>query len=433
MSAIDLKDLETRLDATLDAMHAGQIDWLAKLVSFDSVRGNVGPCQDWLTGEFAARGWTVDSFTIDEVEIDGKPGASPVVDVDYSEAKIVVATHDVAGGQGKSLILQGHIDVVPPGAPELWDNPPFQPVVKDGWMYGRGASDMKVGVAEMVYALDALRDLGFVPDARVHVETVCEEECTGNGALATLERGYRADACFIPESMDGKLIRAELGSVWVRVRLFGKPGHVLGTVSDDASATLSAYEYVQDLRVLTAEINAEAKDHPYFGHIENPVKFSLGKIRGGDWLGSVPSWAEIECRISVLPGITLPEMRARVTERVQATAKRLEAAVEPVITWIGFQADGHVFEPGSEAEATLERVHKSVHGTELETFSQTATSDTRQYDLYYDIPTLCYGGRGEGAHSPLERTDLASMRETTKIIALFIAEWCGLRAIDEEH
>ncbi|GKY87725.1 ArgE/DapE family deacylase [Sinisalibacter aestuarii] len=432
MNAAALKELEARLDARLADMHAGQIDWLAKLVSFDSVRGNVGPCQDWLAGEFAARGWSVDSFTIDEVDIAGRPGASPVVDTDYSDAKIVVATHEVDDGKGRSLILQGHIDVVPPGAPELWENPPFQPIVKDGWMYGRGADDMKVGVAEMVHALDALRDLGYVPDARVHIETVCEEECTGNGALATLERGYRAEACFIPESMNGRMIRAELGSVWVRVRLFGKPGHVLGTVSDSSSATLSAYEYVKDLRALTAEINVEARDHPYFGHIDNPVKFSLGKIRGGDWLGSVPSWAEIECRISVLPGITLPQMRARVSERVRSTAARLEATVDPVIEWIGFQADGHVFEPGTEAEATLARVHKSVHGTEMETFSQTATSDTRQYDLYYGIPTLCYGGHGEGAHSPLERTNLASMRETTKIIALFIAEWCGLRPIEQE-
>ncbi|MDF0597387.1 ArgE/DapE family deacylase [Psychromarinibacter halotolerans] len=423
------EDLGARLDARLDELHQEQTDWLARLVRFDSVRGNVGPCQDWLAGEFAARGWDVDAFTIADVDIDGKPGASPVVDTDYDDAKIVVATHDVPDGTGRSLILQGHVDVVPPGAPELWDHPPFEPVIKDGWMHGRGADDMKVGVAEMVFALDALRDLGYVPDARVHVQTVCEEECTGNGALSTLERGYRADACLIPESMNGRMIRAELGSVWVRVRLFGKPGHVLGPVSDSASATLAAYDYVNDLRALTAEINAEATDHPWFGHIENPVKFSLGKIRGGDWLGSVPSWAEIECRISVLPGTTLPEMRERVSARIMQTARRLESTVDPVISWIGFQADGHVLKPGSAAEATLAQAHQAVHGADMETFSQTATCDARIYDLYYGIPALVYGGQGEGAHSPLERTNLASMRETTKVIALFIAEWCGLRPI----
>ena len=125
-------------------------------------------------------------------------------------------------------------------------------------------------------------------------------------------------------------------------------------------------------------------------------------------------------------------MRARVTECITETARRIDAPREPVISWIGFQADGHVLEPGSDAEAVLADVHQAVHGTPLETFSLTATSDTRQYDLYYGIPTLCYGGHGEGSHSPGERTDLASMRETTKTIALFIAEWCGLRPIEKE-
>lgn len=425
----DRQELAERLDAVLAGLHGVQTDWLARLVSFDSVRGNITPCQTWLAEEFSARGWTVDSFTIDEVDITGKPGRSPVVDVDYADARIVVATHDVEHPTGRSLILQGHIDVVPPGAPELWPHPPFEPQIQDGWMSGRGTNDMKVGVAEMVFALDALRALGYVPDARVHIQTVCEEECTGNGALATLERGYRADAALIPESLNGQLLRAELGSVWFRVRVFGSPGHVLSTPGPGANAILAGYDYAKDLENLTAEINRDARDHPWFGHIENPVKFSLGKIRGGDWLGSVPSWCEIECRLSVLPGTPLPEMRDRVSACITETAKRLGASPDPVIEWIGFQAEGHVFDPGTEAEAALARVHEQVTGQPLQTFSQTATSDTRQYDLYYDIPTLCYGGVGEGSHSALERTNLSSMTQTTKIIALFIADWCGLRPI----
>ena len=427
MSGQDLSDLSARLDQLIGAGAAEQTAWLARLASFDSTRGKEGPCQAWLAAEFERRGWSVDSFAISEVDIAGKPGASAVVDVDYDKAIQVVATAGTEGGKGRSLILQGHIDVVPTGAPELWERDPFTPVVKDGRMYGRGVNDMKVGVAAMVHALDALAILGFAPDAPVFVETVSEEECTGNGALATLERGYRADAALIPESVEHKLLRAELGSVWVRARILGKPGHVMA-FDPAANANLAAYEYVQDLIALTAEINQEARDHPWFGHIEDPVKFSLGKIHGGDWLGSVPSWCEIECRMSVLPGHPLPEVRARVIERLNATAERLGTS-HPEVTWIGFQADGHVFEPGTEAETTLAECHETVMGAPLETFSQTATSDTRQYDLYYGIPTLCYGGHGGGSHSPAEYTDLASMARTTRIIALFIARWCGLRPI----
>lgn len=404
-----------------------QTEWLARLASFDSTRGNEAECQDWLAGEFAARGWSVDRYSIDEVEIAGLPGFSPIVDADYSKAVQVVATHAVDEPVGKSLILQGHIDVVPVGAPELWSDDPFKPEIRDGWMHGRGTADMKAGVSAMVFALDALRRLGHVPGSRVHIETVSEEECTGNGALSTLARGYRADAAFIPESMGHRIIRAELGSVWFRLRILGRPGHVLASASAGSHAILAAMAYIEALKGLTAEINAGAVTHPYFGAIADPVKFNPGKIRGGDWLGSVPSWCELECRLSVLPGHSLAEVRERVTEAVRRCAAELDAAM-PVLSWIGFQADGHVFAPGTAAEALLTDIHAEVLGYPLEPLSMTATSDTRFYDLYYGIPALCYGGHGRGMHAPSEAVDLASLQLTTEVIARFVADWCGLKA-----
>lgn len=404
-----------------------QTEWLARLASFDSTRGNEGPCQAWLAGEFAERGWEVDTYAIDPDAIRDLPGFSPVVDADYSRAIQVVATHRVAEPAGKSLILQGHIDVVPTGAPELWSQPPFEPRVLDGWMHGRGTADMKAGVSAMVFALDALRSLGFVPGSTVHVETVSEEECTGNGALSTLARGYRADAAFIPESMGHKIVRAELGSVWFRLRILGRPGHVLASASQGSHAILAATAYIEALKALTAQINAEAVSHPYFGAVADPVKFNPGKIRGGDWLGSVPSWCELECRLSVLPGHSLPDVRERVIDAVRRCAEGLEAEM-PALSWIGFQADGHVFAPGTSAEALLAEIHEKSLGYPLEPLSMTATSDTRFYDLYYGIPALCYGGFGRSMHSPAEAVDLASLQKTTEIIALFVARWCGLKA-----
>lgn len=414
-----------QLGEAVAAGFADQLEWLATLVRFDSTRGNEAACQDWLAAEYAARGWRVDRYTLDEVAIEGLPGYSPVVDADYSRAVQVVATHQVPRPRGRSLILQGHIDVVPTGAPELWEHDPFEPRIVDGWMHGRGAADMKCGVSAMVFALDALRRLGYVPAATVHVETVSEEECTGNGALSTLVRGYRADAALIPESMGHKIIRAELGSVWFRLRILGQPGHVLATAAPGAHAILAATDYIAALQQLTAQINVEARSHPHFGVVENPVKFNPGKIRGGDWLGSVPSWCELECRLSVLPGHSLPEVRARVAAAVAACADRLGTPV-PALSWIGFQADGHVFGPGTEAEAALARAHAAVLGGPLESVALTATSDTRFYDLYYGIPALCYGGHARGMHAPAEAVDLESLRRTTEVIAGFVADWCGL-------
>jgi acetylornithine deacetylase len=80
------------------------------------------------------------------------------------------------------------------------------------------------------------------------------------------------------------------------------------------------------------------------------------------------------------------------------------------------------------AALTLARIHESVLGTPLEGISMTATSDTRFYDLYYGIPALCYGANARGMHSPGEAVELSSLQATTEVIALFVAEWCGLRS-----
>lgn len=415
--------------AIAEAVAAGfdrQVDWLSHLVGFDSTRGNEEPCQDWLAVEFAARGYAVDRYTLAEVALDDAPGASPVVEADYSCAVQVVATHRVDRPEGRSLILQGHVDVVPPGAPELWSRPPFQPMVIDGWLHGRGAADMKGGVSAMVFALDALARLGWEPAATVHLETVSEEECTGNGAVSTILRGYRADAVLIPESMGHRIIRAELGSVWFRLRILGQPGHALADAAPGGHAILAAHDYIAALQALTAAINGAAKDHPWFGTIPNPVKFNPGRIRGGDWLGSVPSWCELDCRLSVLPGQDLGELRDRIAACVADCAAALGTAA-PRIDWIGYQADGHVIAPGGAAEAALERAHRAVLGTPLEPLCLTATSDGRIYDHYHGIPALVYGGIGRGLHAPDEAVDLASLKQTTEVIARFIADWCGLR------
>ena len=122
--------------------------------------------------------------------------------------------------------MNGHIDVVPEGPLEMWDTPPFEPRIDNGWMYGRGVGDMKAGLAANLFALDAIRSAGFAPAADVFFQSVVEEECTGNGALACLQRGYKADAALISEPSDETLTSSQLGVIWFQVQLRGIPVHV---------------------------------------------------------------------------------------------------------------------------------------------------------------------------------------------------------------
>jgi acetylornithine deacetylase len=422
--------LLARLAAAVDANFDKEVAFLGDLVRFPSTRGNEAPLQDWMARQLAARGYGVDRYTLADVPLAQHPKASPMVEADPARSVQVVATHRAANPTGRSLILQGHIDVVPEGPLEMWTFPPYSATIKDGWMHGRGAHDMKSGVAAMVFAMDALRTAGLEPAADVHVQTVTEEESTGNGALSTLVRGYRAEAALVPEPTGGTITRAHTGTLWFRIAVRGVPVHV-AVAQSGSNAILSAYHLIQALQDHTRAINEAAKAHPWYGDIESPLKFNPGIIRGGDWASSTPAWCEVDCRIGLLPGTDVAEARAAV-ERCVAEAARGDnflANNPPSVTWHGFLADGYVLEPGTEAEAVLAAAHTAVFGEEMPARITTAVNDTRFYGLYFGIPGLCYGPKGEGAHAFDERTELAHLKRTTLSIAAFIADWCGTRPL----
>ena len=123
-------------------------------------------------------------------------------------------------GGGRSLTFNGHIDVVPATPEHHWTHDPWGAEIADGRMYGRGAADMKAGVVAMLGAVRALRDAGLRGDIRI--ETVIEEECTGNGAAACRARGPRTDAALIPEPFDHAALEAQVGVLWARVTIDGQ-------------------------------------------------------------------------------------------------------------------------------------------------------------------------------------------------------------------
>jgi len=420
--------IDKQLAAAIDANWTRQVDWLKSLVSFPSLRGKEAPCQDWIAREFASRGWPVDRYTLSDVAMDALPGFSPVMDTDYRDAVQVVASLRAPKPQGRSLILQGHVDVVPTGPINMWQTPPFVPTIRDGRMFGRGANDMKSGVCAMVFALDALRSAGYLPGSDVYVQTVTEEESTGNGALSTLARGYRADACMIPEPTAAKILRGTVGVMWFRLVLRGRPVHVSES-ERGTNAILSAFGLIEALRGHTRELNERVKRDPWFSRILNPIKFNPGKIVGGDWASSTPAWCEVDCRIAVLPGMTLAAFREELSGVVMAAARQdpFLADNPPQIVWNGFQADDYVLEPGSAFETAVRGAHRRVHGDEPGETILPAVTDCRFYGRYYGIPSLSYGATGSGSHGFDESVDLESIRKVTLAIASFIADWCGTR------
>jgi len=348
----------------------------------------------------------------------------------HSRAPIVVGIHRPRSEQGRSLIMQGHVDVVPEGPADMWATSPYEPVIDGDWMQGRGAADMKAGCASNLFALDALRSLGLQPAATVYLQSVVEEESTGDGALMTHLRGYKADAALVSEPSHETLTRANVGVIWFQLEVRGVPVHVQ-RMGSGANAIDAAYRVIGDLRLMEAEWNARKESVPHFAHMEKPINLNVGKIAGGDWASSVPSWCKVDCRISILPGTDVETAKQEIVDRVAAFTRNdpFLSNMPPRVTFNGFQAEGYVLKPGSDAETVLGRAHESVFGRKLETVTSLAYLDSRVYVLFDDIPALNYGAISRGVHGVDEGVNLPSLKNTTAAMALFMAEWCGLEPV----
>jgi len=413
----------------LDAVAGGfsdQIQFTEEMMRYPSLRGQEHTAQTCFHDALASRGYAMDRWAIDVAEIEDHPGFSPVK-VDYSNAINVVGTHKPTTIQGRSLILNGHVDVVPTGPLEMWARPPFEPYIDGGWLYGRGGADMKAGLCANVFALDALRGLGLQPAGTVHVQSVTEEECTGNGALSALVRGYRADAALIPEPEENMLVRANVGVIWFRIHVKGRPFHVR-EAGQGANAIEAAYRLIGALKELESTWNQRRFDYPYFDSLEHPINFNVGKIAGGDWASSVPAWCTLDVRAAIYPGVD-PKDAAEEIENClmeRSNSDPFLADHPPRIEYNGFFSRGYVLEEGSDAEAALARCHALSFGAELESFVTPGYLDGRVFVLYDDCPCLVYGPLSHNIHAFDERVNLESVQQITGAIALFVAEWCGL-------
>ncbi|MDZ7747820.1 MAG: ArgE/DapE family deacylase [Halofilum sp. (in: g-proteobacteria)] len=416
-------------DAIRKAVAARADDALARLVGLvreDSRIGREAEAQRLMAAWLDELGLDVRRVAIDPEALRERPGFSPPL-VDYAGRENVVGVHVPATVRGRSLILNGHIDVVPPGPERLWTHPPFAPAVRDGRMYGRGAGDMKAGLVACATAFEALRTLGVAPAAPVYLQSVVEEECTGNGALACLAAGYSADAAIIPEPFAQQLMVAQVGVMWARLTVSGRPAHVLDTGAG-VNAIEAAYRLCGHLRELVEGWNAPAHRHPAWADHPHPLNFNLGRIEGGDWTSTVPPQAVVDVRVGFFPGTGLADVRAAIEQAV-ADALRDDAALAGAraeIEWRGFQAEGAEMDPGHPMMTLLSELHAQVAGGPITQLATTATTDARFFQLYGDTPATCYGPEADAIHGIDESVSLDSMMQVATVLALFMAEWCGL-------
>jgi acetylornithine deacetylase len=394
----------------------------ADLVRIPSVLGDEANVQAYVADQLAGSGLETESWDLED-SIRGRPNAGDS-GVPFAGRPNVTGKRAGAGG-GRSLILNGHVDVVSPEPVSAWTHDPWGAEIVGNNLFGRGAYDMKSGVALNLFLVRLLNDLQIPLKGDLTVHSVIEEECTGNGALAASLRD-RADGCIVTEPHFGSYTRAHLGVIWFRVAVEGKSAHA-GHAWQGVNAIVKMAPLVLALRDLDIAFNVEV--HPLWEGIHHPINLNVGVIQGGDWPSTVPGACDLRCRVSFFPNMTVDQLKARIESTIQSAAQQDEWLREhpPVVSYDGFQTNGVILDDKSELVVVLREANAAALGRELEGQIATAVNDMRYY-IFEGVPATCYGAGGGNAHAADEWLDLTTMAPTAKALAKFIVDWCGVEA-----
>lgn len=296
------------------------------------------------------------------------------------------------------------------------------------WLYGRGAGDMKGGLVANLFAYKALRAAGLLPEGRVHLQSVPEEECTGNGTLSSMQHGYTADAVVISEPMGEALVRAHLGVIWFDVDITGTAAHAQ-EMSRGFNALDAAFALIVRLRELEQHWNEITVGDEHFGDQEHPINLNVGVLEAGEWPSSVPDRCHFSVHVAVPPSLGSQRAWEQIEQCVEEAREQdpVVSRGHATVSRSGFFSDQYVLQPGSEAEGLLRELFSDVAGRELEAFATPAYIDSRVYANFQGVPSLVFGPVAESLHGKDERVNLESVKRCTEIYALYMARWCGVR------
>jgi len=442
------------LAAAVAALQPWMVDTLSALVAAPSPSGAEQPAVEVFERCLSELDLVPERIAQDSAAIAGSALFSCPCTPDGGRYNLL-ARHLPPDGQapGRSVLFNGHLDVVPTGPEALWSHPPFAPRVAEGWLYGRGAGDMKGGLVCALAAFKALQQLGWQPAGTVGFNAVVDEENTGNGSLATVvalqardadaaadaSAGTRTgigralaqarlsdfDVVIIPEPFGETLMSAQVGVIWLTVTLTGRPAHV-GYMASGLNPIEAAQAILADLKRLQAEQNRPEHRHPAFAEVDHPININLGRLEGGEWHSSVPCTATLGLRVGFYPGEDPATVRALVEARIRAAAAAVNTDLGVAFSNEGFSAPGCVYDLEAPALQALADAHQAVNGQRPSHLASTATTDGRHFALLTDIPVTNYGPQARHIHGLDECVSLASMQRVATVMARYLVDWCGV-------
>ncbi len=409
----------------LDAIDAeGMISFLCRLIAQQSLDGQESSAQELVAEQMTRSGLRVDKWEIDLQELRQHPAFSE--EVVRSEALGLVGRLGRDSGS-QSLILNGHVDVVPAGDADKWTYPPWQGTLTDRHVFGRGSADMKGGLCCALFAAKAIRDAGIQLASPLLVHSVVGEEDGGTGTLAALLRGHLASAAIIMEPTDLEVVTTQAGALNFRLTVPGKAAH--GSMRAEGVSALEkflpVYEAIAELeRVRNARV-----EQPLLAEYELPYPISIGTLRAGNWASSVPEELCCEGRFGVVVGEAPDDARGAFEAAVHkaAQADPWLRQHSPTVEWWGGQFASAETSTEHPIVGCLQNTVRDLTTREPRIKGVTYGADMRLLVNEGRIPTVLFGpGDVKVAHQTDEHVPIDDLLIAVRSLALTAMRYCGV-------
>lgn len=417
---------DPHISAALDAVDAGELVRLVQdLVRVPTVTGSdaESAAQHGLAARFDEAGLDTDLWSLDLPALLADP-EFPGTEAPRTDGWGLVGMLPGTDPDAPAVLLNGHIDVVPAGAPGDWTVGPWAGHADAGNVYGRGTCDMKAGLAAQLTAIRLLRTAGVRLRGSVLLASVVSEEDGGLGSFATMRRGYTADLAVIAEPTSLAMVPASAGALTFRLTVPGLAAHASRRTR--GVDVLDKYLLVHAaLRRLEARRNADPD--PLMSRYDLAYPLSVGTVRAGEWPSTVPDVLVAEGRLGVALGEPVEHARAALERAVaEVCAEDPWLAGHPVaVEWWGGQFGSGQVAADSRAALAVAAAHATVTGARPPTYGVPYGSDQRLLTAA-GVPTVLYGpGDVALAHSPDESVPIAELVTATRTFITLLAQVCG--------
>lgn len=390
--------------------------FLSELVRIPSVSGQETKAMDYLAEQFGRFDVEIEKIPLTDKLKSDPDYSSPIPDIAYDgrcNLRIVRKGRD----RSRALLFNAHVDVVPPS--EGMENP-YSGRIENGVLYGRGACDTKGPLSSLFFLLALFEERQTDPDCDLIFHLVVEEENGGNGTLAMVRRGEKADGCIVLEPTEGKILTAIRGAVWFKIEFTGVAGHS-GQAGRTRSALLMAHKAISQLTDYHQNLLAASKGIELFDAYDNPMPITFGRLTAGNWPASAPNRATLEGVLGFLPNKTKEDICREMEKALVNTG----LSSENFKLTFTYRHDCSVTDPGGALPQRLLESSKAC-GMNSKIDAMPASCDAWLYNNLLKIPTVVYGpGSLSVAHSKNEHIHLKEIEQAATALFSLVSNGKG--------